>query len=41
VKLERLNEDAERRFLLDVDGESMDGLPIEIEVVPKALTLRG
>jgi diacylglycerol kinase (ATP) len=27
-------------FLLDVDGEPLGGLPLEIELVPKALTLR-
>ncbi len=27
-------------FLLDVDGEPLGGLPIEVELVPKALTLR-
>lgn len=40
VKLELVNEDAKRAFLLDVDGEPMGGLPLEIEVVPKALVLR-
>ncbi|MDF2691892.1 MAG: Transcription regulator [Labilithrix sp.] len=41
VKLELINEDAQNVFLLDVDGEPMGGLPLEIEVVPHALTLRG
>jgi len=41
VKLELVNQDAGNVFLLDVDGEPMGGLPIEIEVVPKALVLRG
>lgn len=41
VKLELVNQDAKDVFLLDVDGEPMGGLPLEIEVLPKALTLRG
>ena len=36
-----LEGDAERStFLLDVDGEPLGGLPIEVELVPRALTLR-
>jgi diacylglycerol kinase (ATP) len=35
------NERAREVFLLDVDGEPLGGLPLEVEVVPKALTLRG
>jgi diacylglycerol kinase (ATP) len=35
------NERARSVFLLDVDGEPLGGLPLEVEVVPKALTLRG
>jgi hypothetical protein len=27
-------------FLLDVDGEPLGGLPLEVELVPRALTLR-
>ena len=34
------NEGARGVFLLDVDGEPLGGLPLEVEVVPKALTLR-
>ena len=40
MKLELVNEDAKSVYLLDVDGEPMGGLPLEIEVVPKALMLR-
>ncbi len=40
MKLELVNQDAKSVYLLDVDGEPMDGLPLEIEIVPKALTLR-
>jgi len=41
VKLELVNKDAKDAFLLDVDGEPMGELPLEIELVPQALTLRG
>ncbi|HVH41460.1 MAG TPA: diacylglycerol kinase family protein [Labilithrix sp.] len=41
VKLELVNDDARDAYLLDVDGEPMGTLPLEIELVPKALTLRG
>ena len=34
------NERARSVFLLDVDGEPLGGLPIEIELVPRALRLR-
>jgi diacylglycerol kinase (ATP) len=34
------NEGARDVFLLDVDGEPLGGLPIEVELVPGALTLR-
>ncbi|MDB4946699.1 MAG: Transcription regulator [Labilithrix sp.] len=39
--LELANDDAKDVFLLDVDGEPMGGLPLTIEVVPRALQLRG
>lgn len=39
-ELELANEDARDVFLADVDGEPMGGLPLRIEVVPKALVLR-
>lgn len=41
VKLDLLNEEARDVFVLDVDGEPMGELPLEIEIVPKALVLRG
>jgi YegS/Rv2252/BmrU family lipid kinase len=34
------NEEARSVFLLDVDGEPLGGLPIEVELVPGALALR-
>jgi diacylglycerol kinase family enzyme len=34
------NESARDVFLLDVDGEQLGGLPLEVELVPKALRLR-
>ncbi|MBX3231943.1 MAG: diacylglycerol kinase family lipid kinase [Labilithrix sp.] len=40
MKLELVNTSASDVYLLDVDGEPMGGLPLEVEVVPKALTLR-
>ena len=40
IVLDLANEDARSVFLLDVDGEPMGGLPLEIEIVPKALVLR-
>lgn len=41
MRLELLNQDAVRDvFLLDVDGEPMGTLPLEIECVPAAITLR-
>ena len=40
VRLELLNADARDVYLLDVDGEPMGGLPLEVEVLPKALVLR-
>jgi diacylglycerol kinase (ATP) len=41
IVLDLANEDARDVFLLDVDGEPMGGLPLTVEVVPKALLLRG
>ena len=41
VTLELLNADASGVYLLDVDGEPMGSLPIVIECLPKALTVRG
>ncbi len=40
IVLDLANEDARSVYLLDVDGEPMGGLPVTVEVVPKALTLR-
>lgn len=40
IVLDLANEDAREMFLLDVDGEAMGKLPITIEMLPKALTLR-
>jgi len=34
------NEDARSVFLLDCDGEPIGGLPIEVDVLPSALTIR-
>jgi diacylglycerol kinase family enzyme len=39
VTLDLENEDARSVFLLDVDGEPLGGLPLEVELVPKALRL--
>lgn len=40
IAIDLANEDARETFLLDVDGEPLGGLPLEIEVVPRALTVR-
>lgn len=40
IDLDLENEDARDVFLLDVDGEPLGGLPVSIELVPGALTLR-
>ena len=40
IVLDLANEDARDVYLLDVDGEPMGGLPITVDVVPNALTLR-
>ena len=40
IVLDLANEDARSVFLLDVDGEPMGGLPLTVEIVPNALTLR-
>lgn len=40
-ELDLANTDARDRFLTDVDGEGMGEMPLTIEVVPKAITLRG
>lgn len=41
ITLDLDDERARRVFLLDVDGEPLGGLPLDVELVPKALTLRG
>ena len=40
MKLELLNTDASEQFLLDVDGEPMGSLPLEITCVPNAIVVR-
>ena len=40
IVLDLANDDARDVYLLDVDGEPMGGLPLTVEVVPKAITLR-
>jgi len=37
IKLELLNEDVADRFILDVDGEPLGRLPIEVEMIPGAI----
>jgi diacylglycerol kinase (ATP) len=41
LTIELENERARRVFLLDVDGEPLGGLPLEVDLVPRALTVRG
>lgn len=40
IELEIENADARERFLNDVDGEPLGGLPIHVEIHPRALTLQ-
>ncbi|MBS2013866.1 MAG: diacylglycerol kinase family lipid kinase [Deltaproteobacteria bacterium] len=40
IEIEIANDDARSAYLLDVDGEPMGDLPLSVEVLPKALTLR-
>jgi diacylglycerol kinase (ATP) len=40
ISVDLENEGARRVFLLDVDGEPLGGLPLAVELVPEALTLR-
>ena len=40
IELDLLDEEARSLFLLDVDGEALGTLPVSIEIVPKAVTLR-
>jgi diacylglycerol kinase (ATP) len=37
VRVELLNAEADARFLLDVDGEPLGKLPVDVEVLPRAL----
>jgi diacylglycerol kinase family enzyme len=39
--MDLVNEEARSTFLLDVDGEPLGGLPLTVEVLPGAITLRG
>jgi YegS/Rv2252/BmrU family lipid kinase len=41
MTLDLENEHARSVFLLDVDGEPLGGLPLEVELVPRALRVRG
>jgi diacylglycerol kinase (ATP) len=40
LTLDLENERAREVFLLDVDGEALGGLPLDVELVPRALTVR-
>jgi diacylglycerol kinase family enzyme len=40
IEIDLANDDARDVFLLDVDGEPMGGLPLSVELVPKALMMR-
>ncbi|HEY8078602.1 MAG TPA: diacylglycerol kinase family protein, partial [Labilithrix sp.] len=40
ITLSLANDDAKSVYLLDVDGEPMGGLPVTVECLPAALTLR-
>jgi len=40
VRVDLQNEAARSVFLLDVDGEPLGGLPIDVELVPRALRMR-
>jgi diacylglycerol kinase (ATP) len=40
MTLDLENERAREVFLLDVDGEPLGGLPLDVEIVPKALKIR-
>ena len=41
IEMDLENEDARDTFRLDVDGEPLGGLPLAIEVIPRAIVLRG
>jgi diacylglycerol kinase (ATP) len=40
IAIDIRNAQAREVFLLDVDGEPLGGLPVDVELVPRALTLR-
>jgi diacylglycerol kinase (ATP) len=40
IEMDLENEDARETFRLDVDGEPLGGLPLSIEVVPRAVMMR-
>ncbi|HEY4016119.1 MAG TPA: diacylglycerol kinase family protein [Polyangiaceae bacterium] len=40
VAIDVEGDDGRDTFLLDVDGEALGGVPVEVELVPRALTLR-
>jgi diacylglycerol kinase (ATP) len=40
IRIDLEGDDARDVFLLELDGEPLGGLPLEIDVVPKAVTLR-
>ena len=40
IELSLDDEAAQRRFFLDLDGEALGSLPLQAEVVPKALRVR-
>jgi diacylglycerol kinase (ATP) len=40
IELRLADQDAESRFLLDVDGEALGSLPLTIELVPGGLRVR-
>lgn len=41
LEMSLADKDAERRYLLDVDGEPLGSLPLSVEVVPGVLRVRG
>jgi YegS/Rv2252/BmrU family lipid kinase len=41
ISMQLENAAAREVFLLDVDGEPLGGLPLDVELVPRALTVRG
>ena len=41
LELSLADKDAERRYLLDVDGDPLGSLPLSVELVPGVLRVRG